>query len=96
MSAQTGGRELLELSDAWQSPPQEKVVDFRKPLFVLLLLVILFDALITRMGWTLPAFAIRLPSRQEDEDAQSRQAKTSEGNGAGARETDPSRSKRAR
>jgi hypothetical protein len=59
LSAQTGGRELLELSDAWQSPPQEKVVDFRKPLFVLLLLAVLADALITRMGWTLPALALK-------------------------------------
>ncbi|MEZ5324679.1 MAG: VWA domain-containing protein [Verrucomicrobiales bacterium] len=76
LSAQTGGRELLELSDAWRSPPQERIVDFRTTLLTALLIVILVDALVTRMGWTLPAFD-RMRIRTQPRQSRSRTAKQS-------------------
>ena len=53
LSARSGGRQLLDLSDAWIRPPVETLSDFRIPLLIALLLVILLDALITRIGWPL-------------------------------------------
>ena len=60
VSAQTGGRELLDLSQAWLRPPLIHQADLRIPLAVVALLLILLDALITRTGWKLP-----LPSLAE-------------------------------
>ncbi|MGK0184583.1 MAG: hypothetical protein ACI9R3_000356 [Verrucomicrobiales bacterium] len=65
LSAQTGGRELLELADAWRSPPVEKLVDFRSELLIALLLVVLLDALVTRMGWSLPVIHLARPRQRQ-------------------------------
>ncbi len=54
VSAQTGGRELLDLSQAWLRPPLIHQADLRIPLAIAALLLILLDALITRTGWKLP------------------------------------------
>jgi len=51
VSAQTGGRELLDLSQAWQRPPVIHLTDLRIPLAIAALLIILLEALITRTGW---------------------------------------------
>ena len=56
-SAATGGRELIDLSKAWLRPPASYSSDLRLPLVIAALLLILLDALISRMGWTLPSFA---------------------------------------
>lgn len=54
VSAQTGGRELLDLSQAWLRPPVIHSADLRIPLAVAALLLVLLDALVTRTGWRLP------------------------------------------
>ncbi|MBK1834744.1 vWA domain-containing protein [Roseibacillus ishigakijimensis] len=56
-SLASGGRELLDLSQAWQHPPLTASSDLRVPLALAALLLMLADALITRMGWHLPQFA---------------------------------------
>ncbi|MCX6878261.1 MAG: VWA domain-containing protein [Verrucomicrobia bacterium] len=50
VAAQSGGRELLDLSQAWLRPPVRQVLDLRLPLVILILLAVLADALATRMG----------------------------------------------
>lgn len=72
VSKASGGRELLELSQAWRSPPLERFVDLRGWLLMLALMGMLLDALITRMGWRLPEWAFaggRSRSRRERRDA---------------------------
>ncbi|MCS5538872.1 MAG: hypothetical protein NZ804_02670, partial [Roseibacillus sp.] len=54
VSRLSGGRELLDLSQAWIRPPATHATDLRIPLLLLALFVMLLDALITRMGWRLP------------------------------------------
>ncbi len=51
-AAASGGRELLDLAQAWQSPPVVQFTDLRPWLLPLLLLLFLADALVTRLGWT--------------------------------------------
>lgn len=63
VSAQTGGRELVDLATAWQSPPLRELTDLRRWLLPLALLLILADALITRMGWRMPQWAIARPAK---------------------------------
>ncbi len=53
-SVESGGRELLDLSDAWLSPPLREWTSLRRWLLPALLTLILAEALITRMGWRLP------------------------------------------
>jgi hypothetical protein len=53
-SQQTGGRELLDLSDAWLRPVQIRETGLRIPLLLLALAFMLTDTLVTRTGWTLP------------------------------------------
>ena len=50
VSAQSGGRELLDLSQAWLRPPVRQLLDLRLPLGMLILLGVLMDALATRVG----------------------------------------------
>ncbi|MFT4177229.1 MAG: VWA domain-containing protein [Luteolibacter sp.] len=58
VSNQTTGRELIDLSKAWQRPAFIGQASLLLPLCILLLLLILADALFTRTGWKLPEFAI--------------------------------------
>jgi hypothetical protein len=58
VASQTGGRELLDLHDVWKSPPLKELTDLRRWLLPLAMLLILADALITRMGWKLPKLAL--------------------------------------
>ncbi len=48
VSQQSGGRELLDFSEAWLAPPKRGDVSFRSGLLVLLALCFLADAFITR------------------------------------------------
>jgi len=57
-SARTGGRELVDLSKAWLRPPMLVEISLRMPLLILLLVLILFEALVTRTGWRMPEFAM--------------------------------------
>ncbi len=56
-SAATGGRELLDLAQAWRSPPVERFLDLGGWLMILALVLMLLEALITRMGWRMPELA---------------------------------------
>lgn len=57
VSQASGGRELLDLGQAWRSPQVQRFVDLRDPLLILLLLFILAEALVTRSGWRMPEWA---------------------------------------
>ena len=50
----SGGRELVDLSQAWIRPPSTSSTTVRIPLLLILLFTVLLDALITRMGWRIP------------------------------------------
>ena len=54
VSAQTGGRELLDLSKAWLRPPNREDVSIRPWLALSMLVLLLTEALMTRTGWKLP------------------------------------------
>jgi hypothetical protein len=64
-SAQTGGRELLDLSHAWLRPPVIHSTNFRIPLALTILFLILLDAFVTRTGWKLPLPALASPSSKK-------------------------------
>lgn len=63
LSRQTGGRELLDLSQAWLRPPATHHADLRLPLGLAILVLFLLEALITRTGWRLPQLPFALPAR---------------------------------
>ena len=54
VSRLSGGRELIDLSKAWIRPPATHSTNLRLPLLLAAFLLMLFDALITRMGWRIP------------------------------------------
>ena len=54
VSLASGGRELLEMSQAWRSPAIPRFTDLSTPLLIITLCLMLLDALITRTGWRLP------------------------------------------
>jgi uncharacterized membrane protein len=55
-SLTSGGRELVDLKDAWQSPAVRRFADLRHWLLLAALGLALAEALVTRMGWRLPEF----------------------------------------
>ncbi|MES2466099.1 MAG: VWA domain-containing protein [Verrucomicrobiota bacterium] len=67
-AAASGGRELLDLAAAWQSPPLPQFRDLRPWILPLLVLLLLADALVTRLGWSFPGIrwprAVALPGRK--------------------------------
>jgi uncharacterized membrane protein len=65
VSQLTGGRELLDLSKAWQRPPFVHEMSLRLPLVIALVGFVLLEALMTRTGWKLPVFG--LPKRISSE-----------------------------
>ena len=64
LSAQTGGRELLDLSQAWLRPPVIHRTNLRIPLGITALILILLDAFVTRTGWKLPLPSVGSEKRQ--------------------------------
>jgi hypothetical protein len=54
VSVLTSGRELVDLSEAWLRPELERTSDLRGVFAIILLVVLLLDALITRTGWIFP------------------------------------------
>jgi hypothetical protein len=58
VSAQTKGRELVDLTAAWLRPPFTSETSLVQPIGILLLLLILAEALMTRTGWKLPEFSV--------------------------------------
>ncbi|WP_395747234.1 VWA domain-containing protein [Prosthecobacter sp.] len=57
VSQTSGGRELLEMSQAWRSPALPRFTDLGLYLFIATLLLLLFEAFVTRTGWKLPRLA---------------------------------------
>ena len=57
VSLASGGRELLEMSQAWRSPTVSRFTDFSVWLFIITLLLVLFEAFVTRTGWKMPRLA---------------------------------------
>lgn len=53
LGAVTGGRELLDLAQAWKRPEVDRVSDFRIWIAIALMVCVLTDALVTRAGWPL-------------------------------------------
>ena len=53
-AAASGGRELLDLATAWLSPPLPQFTDLRPWILPILLILLLADALTTRLGWSFP------------------------------------------
>jgi hypothetical protein len=50
----SGGEERIDLSTVWSAPRRSSFLDLRPHLAVALLLALLADALVTRMGWVPP------------------------------------------
>jgi uncharacterized membrane protein len=48
----TGGREVRDLSEVWRQARVEQFRDFRIPLLIFALVMLLLDALLTRLGWS--------------------------------------------
>ncbi|MBN8421360.1 MAG: VWA domain-containing protein [Verrucomicrobia bacterium] len=57
VSQTSGGRELLEMSQAWRSPTIPRFTDLGLYLIIATLLLLLFEAFVTRTGWKLPRLA---------------------------------------
>ena len=56
----SGGGELTEMAAIWDAPRREAFRDARLPLYVVILALLLIEALVSRMGWKLPAFSVNL------------------------------------
>jgi hypothetical protein len=54
VAAQTGGRELVKLSDAWARPPFRDDISLRIWIALASLLILVAEALMTRTGWKMP------------------------------------------
>lgn len=57
VSASSGGRELLDFSQAWRSPRLPRFADMQGLLLITALLLMLLEALVTRTGWRMPEWA---------------------------------------
>lgn len=57
VSQASGGRELLEMSQAWRSPAVPRFTDLGVYLLIATLLLMLVEAFVTRTGWKLPQLA---------------------------------------
>jgi hypothetical protein len=71
VSKASGGRELLELSQAWRSPQVARFTELNSYLLVGALLLILLEAFVTRTGWKMPEWAfagwrLKKPASQAD------------------------------
>ena len=56
-SQASGGRELLNLSQAWRSPKVTRFADLQPQLLLAALALMLIEALVTRTGWQMPGWA---------------------------------------
>jgi hypothetical protein len=57
VSKASGGRELLELSQAWRSPQVARFTELNGYLLVMALMLMLLEAFVTRTGWKMPEWA---------------------------------------
>lgn len=56
-STASGGRELLDLSQAWRSPKITRFAEMQPLLLLAALLLMLAEAFVTRTGWRMPEWA---------------------------------------
>jgi hypothetical protein len=65
LSAQSGGEERNNLAEVWKQPERKEFASIQPALLVVALLLILADALATRMGWSWSSLRghVRVPSR---------------------------------
>jgi hypothetical protein len=63
VAAASGGGELTEMASIWDAPRREAFRDARPPLYAVILALLLFEALVSRMGWKTPAFSVNLARR---------------------------------
>ena len=56
-SQASGGRELLDLRQAWRSPTIRRFTDVQPLLLLTVLGILLIEALLTRTGWRTPKWA---------------------------------------
>ena len=56
LSRISGGEERLDLTKIWEAPRRSGFIDARPWMVVALLILVLAEALISRMGWSLPVF----------------------------------------
>lgn len=54
----SGGRELLDLTEAWKRPEVRDFATIQPWLLAALLLLVIADALVTRTGWRMPELAL--------------------------------------
>jgi hypothetical protein len=71
----SGGRELLDLSQAWRSPQIVRFADMQSPLLLAALVLMLFEALVTRTGWQMPEWAFAGWRKQPRETKPTREMK---------------------
>jgi uncharacterized membrane protein len=64
VSAASGGRELLEMSQAWRTVPVVKFTDLGPWILTALLVLMLVEALFTRAGWRMPELALKPRARR--------------------------------
>lgn len=64
VSARSGGEERVDLASIWKSPRKKEFVDIRPHGLVAFLCLFLIEALLTRIGWKMPALAIKAPKRE--------------------------------
>jgi hypothetical protein len=71
----SGGRELLDLSQAWRSPQIVRFADMQSPLLLAALVLMLIEALVTRIGWQMPKWAFAGWRKQTRETKPTREMK---------------------
>ena len=67
----SGGRELLELADAWLKPEGRELASIQSWLLIPLVLLFLLEALVTRTGWKFPVMSNQAGKRVRAEKAAS-------------------------
>ncbi len=68
-SLASGGRQLVDLEDAWKKPPTESYESIVPWLMLLLIPLFLFEAFVTRTGWKMPVYTRKeRPARSKKEN----------------------------
>ncbi len=75
LAERTGGQDLADLRDAWRSVETPRYASLQAPLIVLFLLLLIAEALVTRMGWRMPKLAISPRRDRSAADASQRHRK---------------------
>ncbi|HYF36900.1 MAG TPA: hypothetical protein VD994_16505, partial [Prosthecobacter sp.] len=76
VSQASGGRELLDLQQAWRSSKIIRFTDLNSYLFLTALVLMILEALVTRTGWKMPEWALsRASSKRSVRRARQKSAK---------------------